>query len=186
MKLLPSGWAAFGLVLRMSFPAIAQVPTGPINGNTSNSLDTSAIGQTMPETIGGDTVIIPQDFALKRVVDLEVTQMGLVLDLGSPITSVNLSHMSNVVFTGLDGALCDHTANCPDTNPPTTLLLRRIPPIQFKNALPSPDGTRMLFVSTSSGLYRFRLKPVTGNPKHTSVQIQPAFPASAFPNAITR
>ncbi len=136
--------------------------------------------------MAADTLNVPQAFALQRVIKVDVTQLGLVLDLGSPIDSVNLSHMNNVVFTGLDGVLCDaKTTECPDAPRPTKLLVRKIPPIKFKDQLPSSDGTRMLFVSTKQGVYRFRLKPVSGSPTYTKVLIQSEFPAG-FPAPITR
>jgi len=134
--------------------------------------------------MANETVQVPVDYARQRVVKLDVTQMGLVLDLGSPITSVNLSHMNNIVFTGLDGALCDATSACPDTQAPTKLLLRHIQPIGFKGQLPSTDGTRMLFVSTQSGVYRFQLKPVSKTPAYTLVQIGSGFPAANIPGSI--
>lgn len=137
-----------------------------------------------PSALANDTVQVPADYARQRVIKLDVTQMGLVLDLGSPITSVNLSHMSNIVFTGLDGALCDATAACPDTQAPTKLLLRHIQPIGFKGQLPSTDGTRMLFVSTQAGVYRFQLKPVSKTPAYTLVQIGSGFPAANIPGSL--
>jgi hypothetical protein len=107
--------------------------------------------------------------------------------MGSPISSVNLSHMSDVVFTGMNGVLCDaKTTECPDSPRPTKLLVRKIPPIKFKDQLPSKDGTRMLFVSTESGLYRFQLKPISASPDYTQVLIEQEFPSSEFPNPITR
>jgi len=134
-----------------------------------------------------DTLTVPQEFALQRVIKVDVTPMGLVLDMGSPISSVNLSHLNDVIFTGMDGVLCDaKTTECPDSSRPTKLLVRRIPPIQFKDQLPSKDGTRMLFVSTESGLYRFRLKPISESPDYTKVEIQPEFSTSVFPNPISR
>ncbi len=135
--------------------------------------------------MAADTLNVPQEFALQREVKVDVTPMGLVLDLGSPIDSVNLSHMSNVVFTGMNGVLCDAKAQCPDAPRPTKLLVRKIPPIKFKDQLPSTDGTRMLFVSTKSGLYRFRLKPLNTSPNYTEVLIKSEFP-SGFPASITR
>lgn len=137
----------------------------------------SAMCLVPSSAVANETVQVPADYARQRVIKLDVTQMGLVLDLGSPITSVNLSHMSNLVFTGLDGALCDATAACPDTQAPTKLLLRHIQPISFKGQLPSTDGTRMLFVSTQAGVYRFQLKPVSKTPAYTLVQIGSGFPA---------
>ncbi len=53
-----------------------------------------------------DTLTVPQEFALQRVIKVDVTLMGLVLDMGSPISSVNLSHLNDVIFTGMDGVLC--------------------------------------------------------------------------------
>lgn len=145
---------------------------------------TPAIAQFGPSGIAGDTITVPQEFARQRVVEVEVTQMGLVLDLGGPITSVNLSHMSDVVFTGLDGVLCDAKAECSEAQPPTKLLLRRIPAIKFKQQLPSPDGTRLLFVSTASGVYRFGIKPKTTAPDYTLVVIQSGFPSTETPQRI--
>lgn len=146
-----------------------------------------------PPAVAVDTITIPQEFAQQRVVNVKVTQMGLVLDLGSPVKSVNLSHLSDVVFIGLDGVLCDTRAECSESQPPTKLLLRRIPPIQFKQQLASPDGSRMLFVSTGSGLYRFRIHTESTPPDYTLVIIQsddpaslPGFAPSQVPSSITR
>lgn len=124
--------------------------------------------------IARDAVPVPQDYALKNEIEIEVTPIGLVLDINSSITSAHLSHMSDVVFIGLDGVLCDPKAECPEDAPlPTTLLLRKIPPITFKNQLPSADGTRMLYITTKEGLhYRFRIKPDT-SPEYTLIEIQP-------------
>lgn len=141
--------------------------------------------------LANDTVIVPQNFARSRVVKLEVTPMGLVLNVGTPIRSVNLSHLKDIVFVGLDGALCDAQTDCPqDAQAPTQLLLRKIPPIPFKNQQPSPSGEAMLFVMTNQGLYRFQLKPVNKTPNYTEVEIAPnqsnstSPKNSAFPGAI--
>lgn len=134
-------------------------------------------GLTTTPAIADDTVEVPQSYALKRVIEVEVTPMGLVLNLNSPVTSANLSHMSDVVFTGLDGVLCVSTTQCTDAQAPTTLLLRRIPPLKFKNQLPSTDGTRMLFITTKEGLYRFRIKPDT-SPDYTLIEVHHDAPAS--------
>lgn len=132
------------------------------------------VGLIAAPAIARDAIQVPQDYALKQEVEIEVTPIGLVLDIHSPITSAYLSHMSDVVFIGLDGVLCDPKAECPEDAPqPTTLLLRRIPPITFRNQLPSADGKRMLFITTKEGLhYRFRIKPAT-SPDYTLIEIQP-------------
>lgn len=131
--------------------------------------------------LADDTYTVPQDFALQRVVELNVTPMGVVLDLGSSISAVNISHMRDIVFTGLDGALCSVEVDCSATQP-TALLLRKIPPIDFDDREPSPDGTAMLFVNTDSGLYRFQLTPVSSQPDYTKVQIEPSPPHPPFPS----
>lgn len=137
-----------------------------------------------------DTIPVPQNYALERVIEVDVTPMGLVLDLGAPVKSATLSHMSDVVFVGLDGVLCDAKAECSEATRPTQLLLKQIPPISFKHQLPSSDGTRMFFVNTDSGLYRFQLKPSpkpsTAKAPYTKVEIQSGIPASTRQFPLTR
>ena len=137
-----------------------------------------------------DTILVPQKYALEREIEVDVTPNGLVLNLGAPVRSANLSHMNNVVFVGLDGVLCDSKTECSEAPRPTMLLLRQIPPIAFKDQLPSSDGTRMFFVNTDSGLYRFRLKPSAKPSKvkapYTEVKIQPDYPASPSQFPFTR
>jgi hypothetical protein len=138
----------------------------------------------LPQSVkAGDTVTVPQDFARDRVLKLDVTPMGLVIDLNSEISSVQISHMRNVVYRGIDGVLCDVRSDCPDGPRPTTLFLRKIAPINFKDEEPSPDGTSLLFVTTERGLYRFQLKPVRKTPDYTQIQIDPDSP-SVPPNPL--
>jgi len=149
------------------------------------ALTIAGTGFFLTPAFANDTITVPQDFARVRVVKLDVTPMGLVLDLNSPINSVNLSHLRDIVFVGLDGALCDAQTDCPqDAQPPTQLLLRKIPPIPFKNQQPSPSGEAMLFVMTNQGLYRFQLKPVNKTPSYTEVEIAPDRQNSTFPGSI--
>lgn len=147
---------------------------------------TAALACAATPVFAADTITVPQEFALQRVIEVDVTPMGLVIDLGAPVKSVNLSHLSDVVFVGLDGVLCDAKAECTEATRPTKLLLRRIPPITFKHQLPSSDGTRMLFVDTDSGLYRFQIKPSSATAPYTEVEIQSGFPASARQFPLTR
>lgn len=139
---------------------------------------TAVFALTAAPVLAEDTIKVPHAFALERVIEVNVTPKGLVLDLGAPVKSANLSHMSDVVFVGLDGVLCDAKAECTESTRPTMLLLRRIPAIPFKHQMPSADGTRMLFVLTDSGLYRFQIKPSSANAPYTEVEIQSGFPAS--------
>jgi hypothetical protein len=149
--------------------------------DTITQLAIALIGLTLIpfSAFANETVFVRQNFALKRVVKADVTPLGVVLDINSPIASVNLSDMRNIVFLGIDGALCAPGANCPDGRAPTKLLLRKIAPIKFENQSISPDGTSMLVVVTSSGkLYRFQLKPVNKSPDYTQIVIESESPAS--------
>ena len=127
-----------------------------------------------PSTVlANETITVDQNFARERVVKLDVTPMGLVLDFGnSPISAVDLSHLREIIFRGMDGALCSAQAECPEGPRPTKLLLRKIPPIEFENEDPSPDRMAMLFVTTASGIYRFQLKPVEAQPQYTKINIE--------------
>lgn len=142
------------------------------------------IGLTLipPRVWANETVSVPIDFAQTRVLKMDVTPLGVVLNINSPIASVNLSDMSNIVFLGLDGALCAPGVDCPEGRAPTMLLLRKIPKIHFENQSTSPDGTSMLVVVTQSGdLYRFQLKPVSKTPEYTEIVIENE-PSASAPN----
>lgn len=118
-----------------------------------------------------ETLRVDREWALNRLIKVEVTQMGIVVDFGSPISAVNLSHMGQIVFQGFDGILCKIPSQCPANSAPTMLLLRKIPPIDFKNQQPSVDGSALLFVNTRSGVYRIEFQPVSKKPKYTKVEI---------------
>ena len=128
-----------------------------------------------------DTINIGYDWAINRVTELDVTSKGVVINFGnSPISAVDLIHLREITFRGMDGVLCPPQAECSDGSPPTKLLLKKIPPIPFENEKPSPDGTTMLYVSTASGIYRFRLRPVEKENSYTQVNIETA-PKTALP-----
>ncbi len=120
----------------------------------------------------GDIIKIDRLNAQSRTIQLDVTPMGLAIDLGSPISAVNISHKSQLVFSGMDGVLCPSKANCGEQNPPTILFVRKIPTIDFKDEEAMPNGTSLLFVDTESGMYRFEFKPVNKTPQYTKVEIQ--------------
>lgn len=119
-----------------------------------------------------ETLKVDREFALERAIAVDVTQMGIVIDFASQISAVNLSHMGQIVFQGFDGILCKIPSQCPANSAPTMLLVRKIPDIEFKTQLPSVDGTSMLFVNTTSGVYRFEFNPVSKKPKYTKVEIR--------------
>ncbi len=119
-----------------------------------------------------ETLKVDREFAKERLIKVDVTQMGIVIDFGSTISSVNLSHMGQIVFQGFDGVLCKTPSQCPANSAPTMLLVRKIPTIEFTTQLPSVDGTSMLFVNTDSGVYRIEFNPVSKKPKYTLVEIK--------------
>ncbi len=127
-----------------------------------------------PLAVAGDIIKIDRSLAKEKTIQLEVTPMGLAIDLGSPISAVNISHKSQIVFSGLDGVLCLSKANCGEQNPPTILFVRKIPKIDFKDEEAMANGTSLLFVDTESGMYRFEFKPVNKEPQYTKVEIQEA------------
>ncbi|MGB5633854.1 MAG: hypothetical protein WBM86_13900 [Waterburya sp.] len=122
--------------------------------------------------VKAETLKVDRKFALLREIVVDVTQIGIVVDFGSTISSVNLSHMGQIIFQGFDGVLCKIPSQCPANSAPTMLLVRKIPDIEFKTQLPSVDGTAMLFVNTDSGVYRLEFKPVSKKPKYTKVEIK--------------
>lgn len=124
------------------------------------------------KAIKAETLKVDREFALWREIKVDVTQIGIVIDFGSTISSVNLSHMGQIVFQGFDGILCKIPSQCPTDSAPTMLLVRKIPDIEFKTQLPSVDGTSMLFVNTASGVYRLEFKPVSKKPRYTKVEIK--------------
>lgn len=124
------------------------------------------------KVIKAETLKVDREFALEREIEVDVTQMGIVIDFGSTISSVNLSHMGQIVFQGFDGVLCKIPSQCPADSAPTMLLVRKIPDIEFKTQLPSVDGTSMLFVNTASGVYRLEFTPVSKKPRYTKVEIK--------------
>lgn len=135
------------------------------------SLATTITLLTTP-VLANDIVKVDPTFARTRTLEVKVTPMGLVVDFNRAIASVNLSHKRNFVFSGMDGALCQSTARCPqDVSPPTKLLLKRIKPINFKHETATPEGKAMLFVTTQDGqVYRLELEPSQGTPPYTQVE----------------
>ncbi len=134
-------------------------------------LTTSLTFLTIP-AVANDIVRVDPTFARTRTLEVKVTPMGLVVDFKKAISSVNLSHKRNFVFSGMDGMLCQSTARCPqDAPPPTKLLVKRIKPINFKHETPTDNGKAMLFVTTRDGLvYRLELEPSQGSPPYTQVE----------------
>ena len=136
-----------------------------------------------PTAIARDLIRIDRLNAQERVVELDVTPMGIAIDFGSPISSVVLSHKSNIVYRGMDGALCRRDSQC-GGSAPTILFVRKIPKIDFKDEEPVSGGYSLLYVDTASGMYRFKFKPVNKNPEYTKVEIEnsiaPLFPDQAI------
>lgn len=130
-----------------------------------------------------ETLKVDRAFALEREIVVDVTQIGIVIDFNSVVSSVNLSHLGQIVFQGFDGVLCKVPSQCPADSAPTMLIVRKIPDIEFKTQLPSVDGTAMLFVNTDTGVYRLEFNPVSKKPRYTKVEIEdkplpPLFKAS--------
>ncbi|MEO1669248.1 MAG: hypothetical protein AAFR77_00465 [Cyanobacteria bacterium J06631_2] len=139
----------------------------------SISLTAAALFWSLPEAAKAETTLkVDRDFALERLIKVDVTQMGIVIDFDSKISSVNLSHMGQIIFQGFDGVLCKSSSSCPPNSAPTMLIVRKIPDIEFKNQLPSVDGSALLFVNTTSGVYRVEFNPVSAKPKYTKVEIK--------------
>ena len=127
---------------------------------------------TFPNSIfAQETLKVDREFGLARKIVIDVTPSGIVLDFDSEINSVDLSHLGEIVFYGLDGELCKVKTDCSTQAAPTMLLLRKIPFIKFPDQQANADGTAMLFVNTTSGLYRFELVPKKEKPKYTKVEI---------------
>lgn len=126
-----------------------------------------------PTAIARDLIRIDRLNAQEQVVELDVTPLGLVIDFGSQISSVKLTHKTNIFYQGMDGALCQGSSNC-SGSVPTILFVQKIPEIEFKDEEPVSGGYSLLYVDTASGLYRFKFKPVNKNPEYTKVEIQEA------------
>lgn len=126
---------------------------------------------TAQSAVASETLKVDREFAINRSVELDVTPNGVVIDLGSKINSVNLTHMGEITFQGLDGALCKGVEQCPENSSPTMLLLKKIPSINFPQQQNNPDRSSMLYVNTSSGMYRFELTPKSTKPRYTKVEI---------------
>ena len=136
------------------------------------TLAAASVWLSSSNIVKAETLKVDRKFALLREIVVDVTQIGIVVDFGSTISSVNLSHMGQIIFQGFDGVLCKIPSQCPADSAPTMLLVRKIPDIEFKTQLPSVDGTAMLFVNTDSGVYRLEFKPVSKKPKYTKVEIK--------------
>ena len=142
-----------------------------------------SVGLVSSKSVKAETLKIDREFALERAIEVDVTQLGMVISFNSTVSSVNLSHQGQIIFRGFDGVLCRASVECPKNSAPTMLLVRLIPEIEFDSQLPSVDGDAMLFVNTSSGVYRLKFNPVSKNPKYTKVEIEdkplpPLFSAS--------
>ncbi|WP_052056101.1 hypothetical protein [Myxosarcina sp. GI1] len=122
-------------------------------------------------SLASETIAVDREFALKREIEIDVTPSGIVLQFNSPINAVNLSHLGEIVFQGVDGELCELSTSCTAETAPTMLLLKKIPKIDFPDLEPTTDGTAMLYVDTASGLYRFELTPKSQKPEYTKVEI---------------
>lgn len=136
------------------------------------------------KSVMAETLKVDRSFALERQIKVDVTQIGIIIDFNSVVSSVNLSHLGQIVFQGFDGVLCKMPSQCPKDSAPTMLIVRKIPDIEFKTQLPSVDGTAMLFVNTDTGVYRLEFNPVSKKPKYTKVEINdnplpPLFKASS-------
>ena len=132
--------------------------------------------------LAGDLLSVDRESALERTTEIEVTPQGVMIDLDSPISSVNISHKSEIVYQGVDGNLCFSRADCGDAPPPTILFVRKIPKIEFKDEEPMSDRTSMLYIKTQAGMFRFELNPLNKKPQYTEIQIKeplaPLFPLS--------
>ena len=135
---------------------------------TLTSLAISSI--TCQTAIANDIIRIDQLNAQERVVELDVTPFGLAIDFGTKISSVTISHRSNIVYRGMDGALCRGNAGC-SSSAPTILFVRKIPKINFKDEEAVSGNYSFLYVDTASGMYRFKFKPINKNPQYTKVEI---------------
>ena len=133
-----------------------------------------------PIALAKDIIRIDRLNAQERVVEIDVTPMGVVIDFGSPISSVVISHRSNIVYHGMDGTLCLESSRCRGGSPPTILFVRKIPKINFKDEEPMVGGYSLLYVDTESGMYRFQMKPVNQTPKYTKVEIQNSVTPTPF------
>lgn len=129
------------------------------------------IGSAADSVFAKETLQIDRKYGLARKVVIDVTPSGIVLNFNSEINSVNLSHLGKIVFHGVDGELCKIETECSSESTPTMLLLRKIPSIDFPDQQPNADGTAMLYVNTTSGLYRFELIPKDDKPEYTKVEI---------------
>lgn len=138
----------------------------------SAALVAASLGLISSQAVNAETLKVDRGFALERAIKVDVTQMGIVVDFDSPISSVNLSHMGKIVFQGFDGVLCKASTQCPKNSAPTMLLVRLIPEIKFDSQLPSVDGNAMLFVNTASGVYRVEFNPISRKPDYTMVEIK--------------
>ena len=136
------------------------------------ALATVSVGLVSSKSVKAETLKIDREFALERAIEVDVTQLGMVISFDSTISSVNLSHQGQIIFRGFDGVLCRASSQCPKDSAPTMLLVRLIPEIEFDTQLPSVDGDAMLFVNTSSGVYRLKFNPISKNPKYTKVEIE--------------
>ena len=136
---------------------------------TLTSLAISSIN--LPSAIASDIIRIDQLNAQERVVELDVTPFGLAIDFGTKISSVTISHRSNIVYRGMDGALCRGNSGC-SSSAPTILFVRKIPKINFKDEEAVSGNYSFLYVDTASGMYRFKFKPINKNPQYTKVEIE--------------
>lgn len=119
-----------------------------------------------------ETIKVNRQFALEREIPITVTPSGIVLNFGSQISSADLSHLGEISVVGIDGQICNTTSmKCTEESAPTMLLLEKIPTIKFDDQEPTVDGTAMLYVNTTNGLYRFEITPDDNKPEYTEVEI---------------
>ena len=120
-----------------------------------------------------ETIKVDREFGLERVIKIDVTPSGIALDLGAQVNSVKLTQLGDISVVGIDGEIClvRTRTECNAESLPTKLLLQKISTIDFKDQLPTIDGTTMLFVNTTSGLYRFEITPDDNKPEYTEVEI---------------
>ena len=141
------------------------------------------------EVRAGETLVVDRDFALERHIDVEVTPSGVVLDIGSAVTSVKLPHLKNINVNGFDGCLGTPYNPCgEEVPPPTKLFLQKNTPIDFPEQIDNPGGVTILYVNTAENFtYRYRLTPTNGKPKHTLVEIvdNPVEPLFDSPDSST-
>lgn len=138
------------------------------------------------EVEANETLEVDREFALQRHIEVKVTPSGVVLDIGSAVTSVKLPHLKNITVSGFNGCLGTAYNPCSENAvPPTKLFLQKNAPIDFPEQIENPGGITMLYVNTDENFtYRYRLIPTNDNPEHTLIEIidDPIDPLFPFQN----